>query len=95
MTVNIPTSFKIGRYSHTVQYMAFSDRYRGHYYPSPRVVVLVKDTKPRMEETFWHEATHAILHSMDHPLRSDEAFVEGFSTRLYQLIRTAKFDGTT
>jgi hypothetical protein len=45
-----------------------------------------------LEETFWHELTHAILHSMgEHELNNRERFVEEFSLRLARAIRTARF----
>ena len=42
-------------------------------------------------ETFWHELTHAILHDMQNKLSYDEKFVTGFSQRLDQAIKTARF----
>jgi hypothetical protein len=44
-----------------------------------------------MHATFWHELTHAILHDMDHSLHLNERFVEDFSTRLAQAVKTARF----
>ena len=45
-----------------------------------------------LEETFWHELTHAILHDMgEHQLNNRESFVEEFSRRLSAAIRTARF----
>lgn len=41
--------------------------------------------------TFWHEITHAVLHSMDHPLCFDEKFVTAFSTKLSHAIDSARF----
>ena len=43
-----------------------------------------------MAETFWHEATHEILHDMRHPAHGDEVFVTEFSRRLTRLVYTAK-----
>ena len=49
--------------------------------------------KPRTDEakaeTFWHEVTHAILHSMGCSLTNDELFVTEFSKRLNQVVHTA------
>lgn len=42
-------------------------------------------------ETFWHEVTHGILHSMNHPLYTNEKFVTEFSKRLNDAIHSAKF----
>lgn len=45
-----------------------------------------------LEETFWHELTHAILHDMgEHVLNNRENFVEEFAHRLARAIRTARF----
>jgi hypothetical protein len=45
-----------------------------------------------LEETFWHELTHAILHDMgEHALNNRENFVEEFAQRLARAIRTARF----
>ena len=45
-----------------------------------------------LEETFWHELTHAILHDMgEHQLNNRENFVEEFASRLSRAIRTARF----
>ena len=49
-----------------------------------------KRTSYDMAETFWHEATHAILHDMRHPAHGDEVFVTEFSRRLTLLVHTAK-----
>ena len=44
-----------------------------------------------MQNTFWHELTHAILHDMGHSLHLNERFVDEFSTRLAQAVKTARF----
>jgi Zn-dependent peptidase ImmA (M78 family) len=45
-----------------------------------------------LEETFWHELTHAILHDMgEHQLNNRESFVEEFANRLARAIQTARF----
>lgn len=45
----------------------------------------------RLQETFWHEVTHAILHDMGHKLHTNERFVTDFSSRLSKAISSAKF----
>ena len=42
--------------------------------------------------TFWHELTHAILHDMGSKLEADELFVNAFSNRLHEAVKSAKFD---
>ena len=45
-----------------------------------------------VEDTFWHELTHAILADMGmHALNNDETFVTGFANRLTIAIQTARF----
>jgi hypothetical protein len=46
----------------------------------------------RVQENFWHEVTHAILHDMgEHRLNGNEKFVVEFSKRLSQAIKSARF----
>lgn len=42
--------------------------------------------------TFWHELTHAILNDMGSKLEADELFVNAFSNRLHEAVKSAKFD---
>jgi hypothetical protein len=54
--------------------------------------IYIHDHKPaQMQETFWHELTHAILHEMDHPLYRSEVFVTQFAKLLSQSINSARF----
>lgn len=60
-------------------------------YEAKRISIVAKRF-PLMQETFWHELTHAILEDMgEHKLNNNEQFVEAFSKRLYQAIKTARF----
>jgi hypothetical protein len=43
-----------------------------------------------LAQSFWHEATHAILHDMRHALRDDEKFVEDFARRLTEITDSAR-----
>lgn len=46
----------------------------------------------RLQENFWHEVTHAILHDMgEDKLNANEKFVVEFSKRLSQAIKSARF----
>jgi hypothetical protein len=46
----------------------------------------------KVQENFWHELTHAILHDMgEHKLNSNERFVVEFSKRLSQAVKSARF----
>jgi hypothetical protein len=44
-----------------------------------------------VEDTFWHEVVHAILHDMKHTLRDNERFVIEFTKRLTSAINSARF----
>ena len=44
----------------------------------------------KMQETFWHELTHAILYEMDHPLYRSEVFVTRFAQLLNKAIDSAE-----
>jgi len=48
--------------------------------------------RQRIEEIFWHEAVHFILHQMgEHELKSNEKFVEMFSGFLHQVLTTMEY----
>lgn len=44
-----------------------------------------------IDDSFWHECTHAILYEMGNELHNDEKFVTRFASMLTQLINSAKF----
>lgn len=50
-----------------------------------------KFTQAEIDDTFWHEVTHAILYDMDHRLYNDEKFVTEFAGRLAKAIKSAQF----
>lgn len=43
-----------------------------------------------VDNTFWHELTHAILHDMGHDLCDNERFVNAFANRLSDAVNSAK-----
>ena len=46
----------------------------------------------KVQENFWHEVTHAILHDMgEDKLNNNEKFVIEFSKRLSKAIKSARF----
>ena len=46
----------------------------------------------QVQESFWHEVTHAILHDMGRDtLNRDERFVTEFAHRLTKAINSARF----
>ena len=44
-----------------------------------------------IDDSFWHELTHAILHDMGHDLCDNERFVTAFANRLTTAVNSAKF----
>ena len=43
-----------------------------------------------MQNSFWHEVTHAILYDMGHDLCANERFVTAFANRLSDAVNSAK-----
>ncbi len=43
-----------------------------------------------MQNSFWHEVTHAILYDMGHNLHNNEHFVTQFANRLSDAVDSAK-----
>jgi antirestriction protein ArdC len=96
--MQLPKRFKLNKRAYTVSPLAIrTGRTTGYFYPAVGVIMVATTSKgaPRkpqaVQTTFWHEATHAILHDMGHPLTSNEQFVTAFSTRLVKLINTSEF----
>jgi hypothetical protein len=97
----IPYAFTVGHKNYAVNFAVSYGPFKGHLYPDIAAMLVCTHEavdgaapQPRnqddISETFWHEATHAILHDMGHPLWRDEKFVSDFSKRLNQLVLTAK-----
>lgn len=89
----IPKSFKLGKKRVDVAQYDKKRLYGGavgsFYYSIERMAIATRRPKREVNETFWHETTHAILHDMKHPLWNDEKFVTAFSKRLAQVVETA------
>ena len=47
--------------------------------------------REEINDTFWHELTHAILFEMNHPYWNNEKFVTKFANYLTKAIDTAEF----
>jgi hypothetical protein len=99
--LNLPKKVRVGNRWYSVDVVESmrnkSEMGRVHY--ERRTIELAKRTHhgvpfrlSALEDTFWHELTHAILHSMgEHDLNNRESFVEEFANRLSAAIRTARF----
>ena len=56
----------------------------------PANIYVHTNKRSKMQETFWHELTHAILHDMGHDLCDNERFVTAFANRLSDAVNSAK-----
>ena len=97
----IPKQMKIGkkRYKVTVvpKMPIKNDMGRTYYAQQEIMVGLAHNptgipySHAQINETFWHEVTHAILFEMNSPLAFNERFVDQFGYMLSKAIFTAKF----
>jgi hypothetical protein len=99
--LTLPKKIKVGDNWYSVEIAeAMRERlYMGEVHYAKRTITLARKSYhgiplklSALQETFWHELTHAILESMDRPdLNNDENFVEEFSSRLSKSIQSARF----
>ena len=98
--MQIPESFKVDRKPYAVSLVRHT-RPKGTmgtvYYDLRRIEIATHSarsgrrfTRAEMADTFWHEVTHAILRDMGHGLWRSEGFVTGFSSRLTEVVMTAR-----
>ena len=97
----IPTHITVGshKYSiHTLQQMPHKGGMGTVHYDLGTIQLALHSnitqrpfSTAQLQETFWHEVTHAILHDMGHKLHTNERFVTDFSSRLSKAITSAKF----
>lgn len=96
----LPSSLTIGKKQYyVVQQPAVGNNKRyGHVIHGTGTIILyTSDTKgnvtppSEVNETFWHEVTHAVLYQMGDKRHSDEAFVTQFSHLLSNAIDSARF----
>jgi len=96
----IPKTFDLGDRTYTVRMLPTMNK-RGvmgaTYFQAARIEIGKKSKttgvayrREEINETFWHELTHAILNDMGSGLDRDEDFVTAFSSRLAQAVSTAK-----
>ena len=92
MAANIPNKFKISGREYAVLKTrnARTSKHGQISYALRTILINVKGSDREITDTFWHEATHAILHDMQHPQRDDEKFVRGFAKRMTDIIMTAQ-----
>ncbi len=98
----IPRKITIGDTKYAIDVIEVMDRKRDMariYYHQRRIEIAEKSSvtgknfsDEKLQENFWHEVVHGILHDMGrHHLNSNEKFVIDFSKRLSALIKSAKF----
>lgn len=96
----IPKSFRLGDRTYVVQILPTMGKHGvmgATYFKSARIEIGKKSKitgvayrKEDVDNTFWHELTHAILNDMGSSLDRDEVFVTQFADRLAQAVSTAK-----
>ena len=96
----IPKSFNLGDRTYTVLVLPTMEKcgvMGATYFKSARIEIGKRSKttgvayrSEEINETFWHELTHAILNDMGSSLDRDEEFVIAFSKRLAQAVSTAK-----
>lgn len=98
----VPRRMRIGKklYSIEVVKALLEKKYMGRVYYPQQTIKLGRTSnvngrrirQEEMQDTFWHEVTHAILHDMGcHTLNKNEKFVTGFANRLTRGIYSAQF----
>jgi hypothetical protein len=95
----VPRSFKLKGRHYIVSTFSVNgaDKRTGYLMPSLGVMRIASErdgasrTSEQVQNTFWHEAVHAILEDMGSPLWRDEKFVTALSENLVRLINTAEF----
>ena len=96
---NIPIRIRVGKQVYSVDVVE-SMRHKATmgrtYYETGRIEIGAnsnttgrKFTDAEIDDTFWHEVTHAILYDMGHRLYNNEHFVTEFSGRLAKAIKSA------
>lgn len=98
--MQIPQTFKLGNQTYRVHFTQTMPT-RGHMGEIDyvkRSITIARNSSvdgrsfktEEMDDTFWHEVTHAILRDMGHKLWSNERFVTRFARRLTEVVNTAK-----
>ena len=96
----IPKRFELGDRTYTVRMLPTMNKHGvmgATYFQAARIEIGKKSKRTgvayrqeEVNETFWHELTHAILNDMGSSLDRDEEFVTQFASRLAQAVSTAK-----
>jgi predicted SprT family Zn-dependent metalloprotease len=99
--MDLPKKVKVGDRWYSVEIVETMQRKAtmGHVYYGTGLIEIAKRSNTTNEaydneeinDTFWHEMTHAILYEMGSTLHKNELFVTRFANRLSRAITSAKF----
>lgn len=103
MAIPIPRRIRVGKKMYSVEVVkALVERnHMGRVHFPERLIKIGRTsnvtgrryTSEEMQDSFWHELTHAILYDMGRDtLNYDERFVTGFANRLTKAIKSARFE---
>jgi hypothetical protein len=98
----IPSKIRIGRRQYSIEFLETMPQKRtmGRISYTAQTIKLGRRSNvtqkvfphEQVQESFWHEIAHGILHDMGRDtLNRDERFVTGFAHRLSKAINSAKF----
>lgn len=98
--MHIPKSFKLSSQPYTVHFTPVMPGlgHMGEVDYNLRQITIARTSNltgrsfksEEIDDTFWHEVTHAILKDMGHKLWDNERFVTRFARRLTEVVNTAK-----
>ena len=98
--MKIPKQVTVGNKTYTIAttYKIHNPPSLGRVYYDEKLIQIAKlDSygtplaSEEIDDVFWHELTHAILHDMGHDLCDNERFVTAFANRLTNAVNSAKF----
>lgn len=92
----IPKRMRVGKRNVTVKVQRAKAGLLGYSAGGKMICVYTHDgarplSAAQVNETFWHELTHTILHAMGKPIKREEQFVTQFAKLLSQAVNTARF----
>lgn len=89
----VPTSFKVVGHTIKVRVILPQNWKRTDcvaiFEPDKNLISIKKQSVAMTRQAFWHEAVHAMLHAINHPLYSDECFVDNMGGLLAQIMESA------
>lgn len=97
--MKIPKQITVGKHTYTItrpQTIQDPSAYGRTYFHQKRIELALYDNngiayeQEEVDDTFWHELTHAILYDMGHDLCDNERFVTAFANRLCNAVNSAK-----